>query len=711
MGHSFSPCDIQDNIAFCADQKLNQVPPLPKSIAYVDLKLNNISEINEKSFAGLKALQILIIQQQSTQLLLKNNAFSGLSSLRELDLGFNNLLQLEPGAFNGLLNLRTLNFTHCRLNDSILSDDYLKPLVSLERLSLNTNSISRVRPADFFFNMTKFHELDLSYNWINSICEEDLLAFQGKHFSLLKLKNIMLTDMDHYWPKWNQCGNPFKNMSMTVLDLSLNSFYVDMAVLFFKAIKGTKIHRLILSESSSMGSSVEYRNMKDPEKDTFKDLADSGVQSLDMSKCYIFALTYSVFGHMADLKEVIHSVPPTNNLQLLNLELTGIPNLWSQGKCLDVFDNLHRLQFLFLNNNDMQSLPENIFRGLTSLYYLDLSLNSLTYIPNGIFPKSLRFLDLGYNHLGFVDPHALSTLSAISLYGNRFLCDCSLRDLQAWLNETHNNTQIQGDVRDLTCHFPEEQHGVPLIYAVLCEDIDDEKVVENLRIVLFICCTVLILLIITGTVVFVRLRGYCFKLYRKLIIRFVEGSSPSPADDGFLYDVYLCFSPKDMGWVEKALLKTLDVQFAEQNDFRCCFEARDFLPGEDHLSNMRNAVWNSKKVLCVVSQEFLKDGWCLEAFTLAQSKMLEEVKDGLLVLLVENIPQYRLMKYEPIRTYVQTHNYLSWPEDSQDLQWFYSQLKLNLLKGTKMVFGTVALTKTSKIYVPVNGTFLRSHKH
>ncbi|KAL7860718.1 hypothetical protein AOLI_G00170670 [Acnodon oligacanthus] len=581
VAHGFSPCFIDDTKAFCGLKRLNQVPRLPNYITFLDLNLNYISEINEKSFSGLEALQILEIEQQETQLVLKNNAFKGLSNLRELNLGFNRLLQLEPGAFNGLFNLQTLNLIQCSLNDSILSGDYIKPLVSLERLTLDTNSIKRIQPADFFFNMTEFHELDLSHNWIKSICEEDLFGFQGKHFTFLKLSDIKLTDMSHFWPKWNQCGNPFKNMSITVLDLSLNSFYVDMAVLFFKAIRGTKIHKLILSQSSSMGRSVGYNNMKDPDKDTFKDLADSGIRIFDLSQCHIFALTYSVFGHLSELEE------------------------------------------------------------------------------------------------------ALSTLSTIKLDGNRFLCDCSLRNLQTWLNQSQKKTNIEGNVEDLTCEFPEEQHGVPLIYSVLCEDMDDKETVENLRFVLFNCCTVFILLILTCAVIFVRLRGYCFKLYRKVIITFVEGSSKTPANDSFLYDVYLCFSSKDTGWVEKALLKKLDTQFSEKNNFRCCFEARDFLPGEDHLSNMRNAVWNSKKVLCIVSHEFLKDGWCLEAFTLAQSKMLEEVKDVLLVLLVDKIPQYRLMKYEPLRTYIQTRKYMRWPEDSQDLEWFYNQIKQSILKGTK----------------------------
>ncbi|XP_034165578.2 toll-like receptor 5 [Pangasianodon hypophthalmus] len=839
LTESTSRCFIKDNKAYCALRNLYEVPVLPPYITYLDLTLNYISEIHEKSFYGLEALQILMIQQQEIRLILRNNAFSRLSKLTKLDLAYNKNLQVDPGAFNGLFNLQILNLTECKLHDSILSGDYLRPLVSLEQLSLPGNNIGKIRPTSFFVNMSKLHIVDLSHNWINSFCEEDLFHFQGKHFTLLKLHDIKMFDMNPYWSGWNKCGNPFKNMSMTVLDLSLNGFSVDMAVLFFKAIRGTKIHILILNYSGSMGKGVWYNNMKDPDRNTFMDLAESGIKALDLSKASIFALKNSVFLYMPDLEEISlahnsinqierdafygldnlrmlnlshnlldkidsemfnnlrsletldlsnnnirilmsesfqglpnllhlflsenslqslhtlanlpklkvlyldsnkiqspyglpsqarnittiylqynrlsnaesfytvlvefpnieviylggnmfswcvfnanYSVSPLNNVQFLDLHMTGLQNLWLRGQCLDMFDHLHKLQMLLLNNNFMQSLPENIFKGLTSLNYLDLSINSLTYIPNGIFPKSLRILNLAYNNLGSVDPLAFSTLTLISLLGNHFLCDCSLRDLQTWLNQT--DVQMYSPAEELMCEFPEVQRGKPLLHAKLCEDEEDEKKIEELRLTLFICCTILIMLTTTGAIIFVRLRGYSFKLYRKAIVRFVEGGPKLPVNDGLMYDVYLCFSSNDIKWVTKALLKKLDTQFSDQNELRCCFEARDFIPGEDHLSNMRNAIWKSKKTLCILSREFFKDGWCLEAFSLAQTKMQKEVKDVLLVLLVDNIPHYKLMKYEPVRTYFQTRKYLCWPEDSQDLEWFYNHLKHSILKDTKV---------------------------
>ncbi|XP_061561032.1 toll-like receptor 5 isoform X3 [Phycodurus eques] len=140
----------------------------------------------------------------------------------------------------------------------------------------------------------------------------------------------------------------------------------------------------------------------------------------------------------------------------------------------------------------------------------------------------------------------------------------------------------------------------------------------------------------------------------------------------------------DYRWVEAALLKKLDNMFSEENILHCCFEARDFLPGEDHLSNIRDAIWGSKKTVCVVSKEFLKDGWCLEAFTLAQGRMLNELKNVLIMLVVGKVAHYQLMKYNAVRAFVQRREYLIWPEDPQDLEWFYERLVSQILKDTEV---------------------------
>lgn len=45
---------------------------------------------------------------------------------------------------------------------------------------------------------------------------------------------------------------------------------------------------------------------------------------------------------------------------------------------------------------------------------------------------------------------------------------------------------------------------------------------------------------------------------------------------------------------------------------------------------------------------------------------------------------YQLMRCNAVRAFVQRREYLTWPEDPQDLDWFYEQLVSLLLKDTKV---------------------------
>ncbi|XP_028461225.1 toll-like receptor 5b isoform X3 [Perca flavescens] len=352
------------------------------------------------------------------------------------------------------------------------------------------------------------------------------------------------------------------------------------------------------------------------------------------------------------------------------------------------------------------------------------------YLQPDLLPASLQRLDLSNNFLASPDPMAFRSLSVLSLADNRFYCDCNLESLLTWLNVT--DVIFLSPVEEYRCEFPAALQNTRLLdyFTIIepCEE-DDEKAVQDLKFALFIFSALLVITAILSGIAYARLRGRIFIIYKKIVGRVVEGPKPPPPVDEAQYDAFFCFSSNDHGWVEAALLKKLDKEFSEENIFRCCFEARDFLPGGDHLSNIRDAIWGSRKTVCVVSKEFLKvlfwlgdwstnlaymfllggnrrtwakptqtrgehvnfytesqttDGWCLEAFTLAQGQMLEELTNVLIMLVVGKVARYQLMKYNAVRTFVRSREYLIWPEDPQDLEWFYDRLVSQILKDTKV---------------------------
>uniref|UniRef100_A0A8P4KPD9 TIR domain-containing protein n=1 Tax=Dicentrarchus labrax TaxID=13489 RepID=A0A8P4KPD9_DICLA len=642
------------------------------NISHLYLDTNYISEINSTSLRGYDQLLELDLGMQNVPLIIRNNAFLRQRKLTRLVIGANKGLQLEPRAFAGLFNLEQLFLDSCDLTDSILAENYLQPLLSLETLDLFGNKIVRLRPGLFFSKLTKFTQLNLKLNQIQRLCEGDLAGFRGKHFTLLNLvSNHFYRSGDFDWG----CGNPFRGMAFNVLDLSNNGFSFNTSRQLFKAIEGTPITHLKFS--GHIGKGFSHDNLPDPDESTFEGLTNSGVNIFSLSNNRIFALQRAVFSPLKDAIIIDISRNRINqinrnafnglqgHLRMLNLSFNLLGEIYSH-----TFTNLTDLRVLDLSYNHIGALGDKAFSDLPKLRALYLTGNSLRDLGFPALLPNLEYLLLDDNKLKSVstspDPVTFQSLSFFSLAVNRFHCDCHLDSFLKWLNVT--NVTFLSPVEEYRCEFPAALHNLPLLdYSMIvepCEE-DDEKAVQDLKFALFIFSAFLIITVIFSGIVYARLRGRIFIIYKKIVGRVLQGPKPIPPLDKVQYDAFLCFSDHDYKWVEAALLKKLDNQFSEENIFHCCFEARDFLPGEDHLSNIRDAIWGN--------------GWCLEAFTLAQGRMLEELTNVLIMLVVG-----KLMKYNAVRAFVQRREYLIWPEDPQDLGWFYERLVAQILKDNKV---------------------------
>ncbi|XP_035000623.1 toll-like receptor 5 [Hippoglossus stenolepis] len=837
----YPSCTLYGLVAACQFGGHYWVPALPPNITHLYLPMNYISEINSTSLRQYEQLQELDLGMQRVQLVIRNDTFVRQRKLTKLVLGLNIELQLEPRAFAGLLKLQQLFLDGCRLNESILADSYLQSLFSLEKLDLLGNNIERLKPGLFFSRLTNFTHLDLKLNPIKRLCEEDLVGFRGKYFTILNLNSNHLARMYDGDFDEGSCGNPFRDMAFNTLDLSTNGFNVYQTRRFFNAIQGTPIANLIFS--GIIGRGFSFENLPDPDESTFEGLSNSTVNVFNLSDNFIFVLQKDIFsplktaiiidisknkinqinknafnglqGHLrmlnlssnllgeiyshtfANLEDLrvldlsynhigalgyrafsdlpklralfltgnslrelgspaslpnldflllgdnklkslysiadlgmnsIHvdvrenrltnledvyrivtdfkrlqnffyssnfikgctlnkniTIPYNNTLQVLDLSDSSLQIIWAQGKCLDLFDHFNNLLGLSISSNLLTALPQGIFRGLSSMTELDLSTNSLTFLQPDVFPVSLKQVDLSNNFLANPDPMTFQSLLFLSLAENRFYCDCNLESFLQWLNAT--NVTFLSPAEGYRCEFPAALRNLPLLdYATIVEpcEKDDEKAIQDLKFALFIFSALLIITVTLSGVVYARLRGHIFVIYKKIVGRVLEGPKVAPPFEEMQYDVFFCFSNSDYKWVEAALLNKLDNQFSEENVLHCCFEARDFLPGEDHLTNIRDAIWGSRKTVCVISKEFLKDGWCLEAFTLAQSRMVEELKNVLILLVIGKVAHYNLMRYNAIREFVKKREYLTWPEDPQDLDWFYERLITQILRNTEM---------------------------
>ncbi|XP_054474212.1 toll-like receptor 5 isoform X2 [Anoplopoma fimbria] len=556
---------------------------------------DNLLDPDESTFEGLQYSSVTTLDLSKSHIFALQKAFlSPLKNAFKIDISMNKINRINRNAFNGLQgHLRILN-----LSSNLLGEIY----------------------SHTFANLTELWVLDLSYNHIAVLGHK---AFSG----LPNLQHLYLT------------GNSLRALG----------YPAPLPSLDFLLLNDNKLKSLW--------------NIEFGKNSIHLDVADNRLTNLE--DVYVILTHFnrlvnffygSNFIKWCPLSPKVE-VPQNNSLKVLDLHDSSLQTIWAQGRCLYLFDHLENLVGLNLSHNSLATLPEGIFHGLSSIIEIDLAFNSLTYLQPDVFPIGLKRLDLSNNFLASPDPATFRSLSVLSLATNRFHCDCSLESFAKWLIAT--DVTFLSPIEEYKCELPAALQNLPLLdfsaTVKPCEE-DDEMAVRDLKFALFVSSALLILGVILSGILYARLRGRIFIIYKKVVGRVLEGPKPTTPVDEVQHDAFLCFSDNDYGWVEAALLKKLDSQFSEENIFRCCFEARDFLP----------------------------DGWCLEAFTLAQGRMLEELTNVLIMLVVGKVAHYQLMKCKAVRAFVQRREYLTWPEDPQDLEWFYESLVSQILKDTKV---------------------------
>ncbi|KAF6073731.1 toll like receptor 5 [Phyllostomus discolor] len=562
------------------------------------------------------------------------STFTGLakSSVRGLDLSHGYIFSLNSRLLETLTELKLLNLAHNKINH--IADGAFYGLDSLQVLNMSYNLLGELYNSNFH-GLPSVTYIDLQKNHIGIIQDDTFTA-------LKRLQTLDLRD------------NALKT----------TRFIPSISTIFLGGNKLTTFQDTRLT--------ADYIQLSENRLENLDDL----YLLLQVPRLQTLIVNQNRFSLCAQTRA------PSENPSLEQLLLGGnmLQLAWEAGSCWDVFKGLSRLQVLFLNENYLTFLPPGVFRHLVALRGLSLSFNRLSVLSPGDLPPNLERLDVSRNQLLAPDPTVLASLSVVDLSHNKFICECELSAFVRWLNQT--DVAIFGSHADMYCTYPDLLSGTPLS-SLSTEGCDEEESIQSLRFSLFILFTVTLTLSLVTAVIVTKFRGACFSYYetaRRLVFRDRGYTRDS---DTYKYDAYLCFSGKDFEWVQDALLRHLDAQYSNRNRLHLCFEERDFTPGEDHVANIHDAVWSSRKTVCLVSRQFLRDGWCLEAFSFAQSRGLAALDSALIVVVVGSLSQYQLMRHESVRGFVQKRQYLRWPEDLQDVGWFLNKLSQHILKKGK----------------------------
>uniref|UniRef100_W5LSD7 Toll-like receptor 21 n=1 Tax=Astyanax mexicanus TaxID=7994 RepID=W5LSD7_ASTMX len=585
----------------------------------LDISLNNLKNPGCLKFlTGQPHVKTLKVEHNHLNKLFRCNKGHSLTfpNLRELSFRYNRILSVSGNAFSHVPKLTTL-----QLNINIIAylDTYaLGGLKDLIMLRLDNNLLTDIY-AESFEDLYSLKTLNLRNNQIAVIFNNTfhslrnltildlggnkITQFQSKAFhGLDRLANLYL-DRNHLKEIDSQLLARFHN-TLKVLDLHANQIYYFQERRQSPFVNLTKLVDLKLDAQRPDGINLLPHKF-------FQGL--SSLKSLYLSNNHITYYSEDTFDGLTNLKFLtldnscvgVTKLTPGIFKDLRKLETLQVENMGIESFSKEVFGNLTALRVLHLNRNAIQTLDVDVLKNLTNLQYLDVRSSPLS-------------------------------------------CNCLNRDIQNW---TKNNHRVQlVDLYSLTCW---DQKGSNFYNF----DTNVCYYKEELYLFASTCSITIILTLIP--LLYVKLYWKC--KYGYYIFRSWFGEQwrrLREQEEKCIYDAFVSYNSADENWVMEQLLPNLE---GNGSSYRLCLHHRDFEPGRNIVDNIVAAVYNSRKTVCIISQNYLRSEWCSLEIQLASYRLFHEMQDVLLLVFLESIPERKLSTYHRMRKVMLKKTYLQWP--------------------------------------------------
>ncbi|XP_054830038.1 SLIT and NTRK-like protein 6 [Eublepharis macularius] len=451
-------------------------------IFIINCEERGIKELSQVHIPPSRPFHLSLLNNGLT--MLHMNDFSSFINALSLHLGFNNIVDIEPGAFNGLSLLKQLHINHNSIE--ILKEDTFHGLENLEFLQADNNFITIIEPSAFsklnrlkvlilndnaieflppnIFRFVPLTHLDLRGNQLQTLPYVGFLEHIGR------ILDLQLEDN-----KW-VCNCDLLELKVWLENMPPQSIIGDVVCHSPPILKGSVLSRLkkeslcpthptndldspsgslplvvTTSVSDSHFSTKVIPILKAPTKESSLILHVTKPATL-LPGIYCPApcqcTSHILAGVLMQCREQnIESLsdlgpPPPNPKKLIllgniiqtllksdlvdygSLEMLHLGNnrieILEEGS----FQNLTKLQKLYLNGNHLTKLNRNLFWGLQRLEYLYLEYNAIKEILPGTFnpmPK-LKVLYLNNNLLQTLPAHIFSgvPLTRLNLKTNQF---------------------------------------------------------------------------------------------------------------------------------------------------------------------------------------------------------------------------------------------------------------------------------------------------
>ncbi|XP_068099073.1 toll-like receptor 13 [Hyperolius riggenbachi] len=599
------------------------------------LSTSPLNFLERTELQAFKFLETLYLDKCKIQNI-NNKTWLGLDSLRTLILQRNRLSALPNFLFSPLRNLRYLDVSKNHLTH--INSEAFSSLTKLTHLLINSCKIT-VLAKSSFFHLWNLRYLDVQDNSIS-------LVKPRSFYKQNRLETLLLS------------GNKIQSIK--------TNWAIGLKVLKTLSLDNNNIYRFTnktfigLKSLISLNISRNHWSFnKQVSPKPFKNLAV--LENLDISyqdRRFEDRVSETLFEGLRLLKKLnLRGIPASlfSNVSfssltnLTELDLTETFRGTDQDTIVNFIHKFFHLKFLTLDSNEITDLPENTFAHFTLLEYLSLKHNKLRNISQNLLKP-------------------LTNLSYFDAYMNPLSCSCENYWFQNW---SELNTQVQVPfIQKYDCYGQEAHHMnfVSQDFSFCGTDISMFYFFGSFSLTLIFMVTSLLVTKLKWSIHYFY---YMMRAWFQL--------KPRKENKIYIYDAYISYCSDDEEWVVNELL--LHLEQNGEKKYKLCFKPRDFVPGVYHLDNIQDAINSSRKTLCVVSRDFLESQWCRMEVEMACSKVFYQREDVLLVVFLEEIPDYRLSAYHKLRKLIKQNTYINWPEDPRGSEFFWFKLRKALRAG------------------------------
>ena len=360
---------------------------------------------------------------------------------------------------------------------------------------------------------------------------------------------------------------------------------------------------------------------------------------------------------------------------------------------LDFLKPLWNLTELYLDKNSMKyDLPPHVLVNQTKLQSLHLSDMLLSNLTLGMSHMiDLKFLDLSLNKIQCFYTSAMRDINTIihytplrrnasrtmeiNLSDNTLRCSCSCLEFYQWIRNVHPYITFTY-MESYQCIFDNGWNislsNLNVIINILhsqCISKDWSLLIRTSTVMLFLYSFIL-----TATMLFrfrhtLRYIWLKHKRHRQYLERHI-------LDPKYHYDAFVSCERTDAIWVKRKVLPELENQ---HKGLKFCVAQRNFIVGATIIDNIVRSINQSRKVVYVISQNFLKSGWCKEELLIGHQESLSRGKNIIICIFMPDIVHNQLS--DRLRFILNHVTCIKWPRDPAAQQVFWIMLQRAILDG------------------------------